>query len=643
MVPFSDELVAEALALMEKISYHNNLFFEENRSEISDSEYELLEEQYKDLLRDNPGLEEYLNQPEVNKGITIYESKSELTKVPHHRPFGSLHRTYDFTSYADYVKLCDGSAYIETKLDGLAIELIYEYGALVALVTKGGIAEGEDVTHMLPLFKHIPPRIMALNDVPRFDVRAEAHLTFDDIEALREKKVKLEKQRNQVSGWIRSLEPLKAAYGYLTLSAYDMSMNAVKVLKIDTGLELRDFLKSVGFTVPDLVSEVDFKAKKRNELAPFDGWIVKATKLSTRERLGERSSAPLWCKAFKFNTLFGETEVVDISWAVYRSSIPPTLVYQEVNIDGSKCTRCSLFDAANVKRLNIGPGDKIRIVMGGDIVPQFDEIISRSDKPRFIPPTECPCCGHPTVIIGVSLTCTNTIGCESKIVNTLVKAVDKPGLDIKGIGRAFVEEHVGNGNLKSVADLYKLTPDQVTPREYQAIQKSRTIALSKFLYTLDIPEVGVTTAFDISHSTLGHPEKIVDVLKDTDAMIKLVGPATAYHIAKYMSDVDNVRYLERYMMCFTIEADWIFASIKQIVITGTFAIPRDKLKQLLMKESIEVVDRVTKNTKCVLEGESDRESSSIKAAKKLKIPVVSLEKDVSLAELLRRIKEHVGD
>lgn len=633
-------LIEQALKLQEQIDYHDYLFFVLDESEISDSEYDLLKLNLTALLDDNPNLIKELEAIQgENKAVSIFENKSPLKLVDHLRPFISLRRTYDFNQYAFYKKLY-GDCYIETKLDGLAIELIYRHGKLVHVLTKGSNEKGEDVSHNAKLFKHLPEYIEEFRDVDHADIRCEAHLTFYDIDELKASGVKIEKQRNQVSGWVRSAEPTRHARGKITLSAYEISPNAAKALKFTTGKAVRNWLAEKGFDIPELVSEKDLLSHARNKNAPFDGYVLKANQLDYHVKVDSNTDrAPFSSIAFKYNTLFGDTQARDVIWSVNKNQIVPKLVYEEIDIDGSKCTQANLFNAGNFLRLKLGHGDKIRVVMSGDCVPHLHAVVEASKDPRFTLPAQCPCCKGPVSRIGPSLVCNDTEGCTDKLLSTLKRAVSKEGLDIQGLGEATLEEWVGQGLIKRPLDLFSLDTSQIPARHYNAIQNARKMTLSQFIYVLNMAEFGVTESAKLSYH-LGTLDNFLLFIKDADRVRAAVTPAKALSLLKHSSDKAEMRYIERFASAVTVRPDTQRPQLVRVVLTGVFDSPRNVIAELLLKSGIEVVPRVNKQVKCVIVGATvdDTETNSMKEGRKLGIPLLHVRRDTEFNQIVKEIK-----
>jgi len=633
-------LIEKALKLQEQVDYHDHLFFVLNESEISDSEYDLLKLELVSLLEDNPDLVKELEAlQDNNRAVSIFEQKNPLKLVDHPRPFISLRRTYDFNQYSFYKKVYKES-YIEVKLDGLAIELVYHYGRLVHVLTKGTHTKGEDVSHNSKLFKSLPQELNEFKDLPVADIRCEAHLTFYDIEDMKANGVKIEKQRNQVSGWIRSAEPTRHAKGRITLSAYEISPNASDALKFTTGKQVRNWLQEKGFDVPELVTEKDLLSQTRNKNAPFDGWVVKANQLNYHARVdSNQEKAPFSSIAFKYNTLFGDTTAHDVTWSVNKNQIVPKLTYEEINIDGSKCTQANLFNAGNFLRLKLGHGDKVRIVMSGDCVPHLHAVIEASTDPRFSLPTECPCCKGPVSRIGPSLVCNDTEGCTDKLLSTLKRACGKEGLDIQGLGPNTLEEWIGQGLIKRPLDLFGLSSTEIPARHYNAIQAARKMTLGQFIYVLNMSEFGKIESTKLSYK-LGSVENFLSFIKDPERVKEGLSPAKALSLLKHASNKEEMRYIERFAAAATIRPDTQRPELVRVVLTGVFDSPRNVIAELLLKSGVEVVPRVTKLVKCVIVGSTvdDTETNSMKEARKLGVPMLFVNRDTEFNQIVKEIK-----
>lgn len=617
--------------LKEQLDYHNQLFWGENTSEISDSEYDLLKNRYDTLAAEHPNWEYSLD----HKAAIVFGNKEELKKVPHFRPFYSLARTYDFNSFDDIKKRYDNDIYIESKLDGMAVELQYVYGKLDKVVTKGTVNEGEDITHQISYFKKLPKILLELKTIERFDIRAEAHLTFLDIDILKDStNTPNFKQRNQVSGWLRSsLNNRHSVKGMITCSVYDIDPIVTDHLNINTGLALRNWFTEKGFDIPRLLTEKELLSQAPNKVEPFDGYLVKANKFTTRKALGDELK---WCIAFKYNTLFGISRLKDVEWSVTKSRITPTLIYEPVVIDNSDCNRANAFNAGNILKLNIGPGDHIRIVMAGDIVPHLDSVTHRVESTRFKIPDVCPCCKGPVSLIGPTLTCNNTSDCSMQIVSNIVYALSPDGLDIKGIGFETINHWVGLGFIKNVLDVYRLELNQIGERYYNMINSNRKKTLSQFIYALNIEEIGPSSANELSKHC-GTLEKFLAFTKDHEFIKANYSPAKAMHMLKVFTDKSKMSFIECLALALDIRSNNYIKGFKKIVLTGAFEAPRYTLAEQLLKSGIEVLPRVVKGVECVIAGYTENQTASTAKAIKMKIPVYYVNNEITINEIIRKI------
>lgn len=630
----NDLLFEEALSLKEQIDYHNDLFFNQDTSEISDSEFDLLKLKYDLIMAENSDFTDRMTALEEEKGVTVYENKKALTTINHNRPFHSPQRTYDFSSFPELKKEFDNDIYIETKLDGLGIEVIYHHGELVHIVTKGSAEQGEDITFNLSLFKVLPTSVPALKDIPISDIRFEAHLNYDDIKdiELRQRK-KIGKQRNQLSGWVRSSTGVKIVQDCVNLAAYDLDEQSCTTLKITTGKQLRKWFTDNGFIIPRLVSETELLEQFRNKLEPFDGYMVKANQFSTRVKLANTNGG---VKAFKYNTLFGITTMVGIDWKTNKTEITPTLIYAPVNIDGSQCTNANGFNAGKIKELNLGVGDKIRVVMSGDIVPHLDVILEQSNSPRFKIPDECPCCKGPVSLIGPTLVCNNRGGCTDKYIANLVRATGNQGLDLKGIGESVLREWVGEGLIKEPADLFKLSPSDISAKKYAIISNGRKQPLSRFIFSLGIEDVGVGTSQELS-KLAGNIEGFLSLIDDHEKIKANFGPSTAMYLLEAFTDKEFNHYIKCFANALIIRPDALTKELPRVVLTGSFELPRNVFAELLLKVGIEVVRQVTKDIKCVITGYYPEETNSMKVAKKYGIPVYEFDSNTNINSIIGKI------
>jgi len=425
----------------------------------------------------------------------------------------------------------------------------------------------------------------------------------------------------------------------LTLSAYETSPSLTKALNITTGLGMRDWLKKVGFDIPALLTEKELLKQTRNMVCPFDGYLLKANQLSYRDKVDNLNKPPVSSIAFKYNTLFGDTNVIGVIWSVNKEQIVPRLNYAVVNIDGSECSHANLFNAGNVLRLNLRVGSQIRVVMGGDCVPHLHDVLEEGDGEIIKLPTECPCCKGNVSRIGPSLVCNNPEGCTDQLLTTLKQAVSKEGLNIKGLGPNTLKDWIGSGYIKTPLDLFHLESSQIESRHYSAIQNARRITLSKFIYILNMSEFGVTNSIKLSQqcNTL---ENFIGFLNKTFVLKEPLNKPQELSYLRLTSDKKFVRYVERLAMALEVRPDAFIKGLPTVVITGGFEGSRSVMSELLLISGVEVVPRVTKTTTCVLVGsrENDIETASMQTAKRLGVPIILITHDTELNEVIKKVK-----
>lgn len=564
--------------LRREIERHNYLYYVKNQPEISDEEYDRLFRELKELEEQFPEFQSP-NSPTQRVGAPPLE---EFPTIEHAAPMLSLEsdreeaalRAFDERVRRELGEGVEVAYVVEPKLDGASVELVYENGQLARAATRGDGLRGEGVTENVRTIRSVP---LWLRDearpVPPFlSVRGEVIMHLDAFEKLNAEliaqgKTPFANPRNAAAGSLRQLDPRITASRPLDIYVYDIL--AAEGLQIGTQWEVLQALRDWGFKVNDLarlvhtVEEIlayhrDLAARRDELDYEIDGIVIKLNDLAARERLGATSHHPRWAFAFKFPPRKEITRVLKIIPSVGRTGIvTPVAILRPVEIGGVTVSRASLHNREQVERMDIREGDLVRVQRAGDVIPEVVERVEepgRKRGPRFRMPERCPSCGTPLVERGPFTLCPNGFACPAQLAGRLQHLGSRHALDIEGLGEETAKLLVEKGLVKSLPDLFDLTPEQLMELEgfaeksannlVEAIRRASEVDLDRFLYALGIPEVGRAVARDLAQH-FGSLEALRGATEEDLMQVPGIGPKMAAAIVEFFRDPHNQEVIDR--------------------------------------------------------------------------------------------------
>ncbi|HVC20233.1 MAG TPA: NAD-dependent DNA ligase LigA [Vicinamibacterales bacterium] len=551
--------------LRREIRHHDYLYYVRDRPAISDARYDRLFRELETLERAHPALV----TPESPTQRVAGAALPSFPAVRHLAPMLSLDSVVDpdevrrFDARVREAAGRDVGYMLEPKFDGLSLELVYEQGRLTRASTRGDGERGEGVTENVKTIRAVPLQLRS--DGPplprRLAVRGEALIRLDAFARLnadlkRRGEATFANPRNAAAGSIRQLDPRITAGRQLEVYFYDiLAMNGGPRLARDRDLlaTLRAWgLKTSaenrpGRTVEDVFAYHRRMAARRDSLGfEIDGIVVKLDDLAARRRLRATARHPRWALAVKFAPREERTSIEDIRVQVGRTGLlTPVAVLRPIEIGGVTVTRATLHNRGEVARRDLRVGDTVRVVRAGDVIP---EVVERLPGPgrrrgrRFAMPRRCPVCGTPIVREGPLDRCPNGLACPAQRKATIEHFGSRPALDIRGLGPRTVEALVSRGLVRTVADLFALRAADLHGLErfadvsaknlLDAIDAARRTDLSRFLYGLGIPGVGVKTARDLA-AFFGRLEPLMEA--DARALQKVsgIGPTLSAGVAAF--------------------------------------------------------------------------------------------------------------
>lgn len=658
MIP--DKIRKKHSDLCRQIEKHNYRYYVLDDPLVPDAEYDrllreliALEEEYPDLVTPD--------SPSQRVGAKPLES---FATVEHTIPMLSLANAFDEEEMQAFDrrvrerlerKHIDYAA--ETKLDGLAVSLLYENGSFKQGATRGDGTTGEDVTQNLRTIKSVPLRLRGRAVPSMLEIRGEVFISregFIHLNSLQRKENAKEfaNPRNAAAGSLRQLDPAVTAKRPLKFFAY-----ATGVFeggdKPDRHTEMLDQLKKWGVPVSpetrvvrDLSGCFDYYntiLEQRNDLGyDIDGVVFKVNEFSLQDELGFVSRAPRWAIAYKFPPEEVMTRVLDIEVQVGRTgALTPVARLEPVAVGGVTVTNATLHNEDEIERKDIRIGDTVIVHRAGDVIPEVVQVVKdkRPKKSRpFRFPSKCPVC-HSSVerVEGEAIQrCSAGLYCPAQRIQSIIHFASRRAMDIEGLGDKLVEQLVTGDYIKNMADLYSLDKEQLAGLErmgeksaanlINALEKSKHTSLNRFLYALGIREVGEATARALANhfGSLGNiMQADVEDLED----VPDVGPVVAQHIHSFFSEPHNRQVIERLQKA---GVKWkevkqqgkLPLSGKTFVVTGTLeGMTRDEVKDELEALGARVSGSVSKKTDYVVCGENP--GSKLDKAKELDVPVLN--------------------
>ena len=648
--------------LIEKISTFDYQYYVLDNPSISDFEYDKIFRSLVDLENENPELirPDSPSQRVGGKAIDAFES------VIHRQAMLSLNNAFDEDELIafdkrikDDIGIDEVEYAVEPKFDGLAITLTYENGIFVQGATRGDGYTGENVTHNLKTIRSIPTKLNYIHPPKLLEVRGEVLMLKKDFELLNQKQESLgEKQfanpRNAAAGSLRQLDPRITATRPLTFFSYGLGVCEPN-LNLKTHTQTIQLLKQFNLPTSDLSTSVkgvkglqsfyDKVSKLRNALAyDIDGVVYKVNSFNYQNELGFVSRAPRWAIAHKFPAEEALTEILDINVQVGRTgAITPVARLKPVFVGGVTVTNATLHNEDEMTRKDVHIGDIVSVRRAGDVIPEIVRVlINKRPKTikKFRMPTECPECGSALVRIDdeAIIRCSGGLVCPAQQKQSIIHFASRKAMDIEGLGDKSVEQLVTVGLIHELPDIFKLKLEQLINLDrmaekssrnlLDAIEKSKSTSLPRFIYALGIRNVGESTAKDLA----GFYGDLDEIMKQTEESLQIVpdiGPTVAKSISDFFRQtksrevINSLIGLGVHWPKYDIKksSSGIFAT-KTFVLTGTLpSMSREEAKSIIEMNGGKVVGSVSKKTDYVVAG-SDA-GSKLSTAQELGLKIIS--------------------
>ena len=620
---------------------------------MPDFEYDRLLRELEDLEKANPELA----LPDSPTKWVGGQAVNTFGEVTHAVPLMSLQDVFSLEELDDFLvrtkEAVPGAQFsVEPKIDGLSVALEYVDGQFVRGATRGDGNVGEDVTENLRTIRSIP---MALEGAPaRLIVRGEVFMpkkTFHALnEALEENGEKtFANPRNAAAGSLRQKDPKVTAKRKLDILVFNVQLAEGKTFV--SHAETLEYLKSLHFKVIPykLLSDVEKISKEvirineeREKLScDIDGAVIKLDDLAARERLGNTAKFPRWAVAYKYPPEEKETLVEDIVIQVGRTGVlTPKAVVAPVRLAGTTVTNATLHNQDFISRLDIRIGDTVRIRKAGEIIPEILEV-NLSKRPEgaqpYFLPKKCPVCGAAVERDedGAFLRCTGA-ECPAQLSRNIAHFVSRDAMDIEGLGSAIVDSLIEKGAIRSPADIYYLTMDELSglwksgtkaaQKLLDAIAASKSQDVSRLIFALGIRQVGAKTGKSLA-AAFGSLDKLMEASLEELTQVPDIGEVTAESICEWFAQPQSrhmVRRLKEAGVNFEskrVVTDTRFAG-KTIVLTGALSrFTREEATEKIELFGGKASGSVSKKTSFVVAGENA--GSKERKARELGIPVLT--------------------
>jgi DNA ligase (NAD+) len=576
--PAPPEVISRVAALRDQINYHNYRYYVLDDPVISDAEFDRLMAELTRLEEDYG-----LATPDSPTQRVGAQPLDKFETVQHRQPMLSLENAFseaEAREFAERLKRFLRSTeefdyVLEPKMDGCAVELVYEHGRFTVGCTRGDGYRGENVTQNLKTIHTIPLSLLT-ESVPApelLEVRGEVYMDLPEFKQLNEDRLArgesaFANPRNAAAGSLRQLDPKITAARPLKIYCY--GVGEVRGRQFDTQWEVLQILTQWGLRVNPLIERgrgidaaIEYHRQlehQRHGLAyEIDGMVIKVDSLVLQERLGAKTRSPRWALAYKFAATQATTKVLAIEVNVGRTgAVTPMAVMEPVEVGGVTVSRATLHNEDEVARKDVRVGDTLLVQRAGDVIPEVVKVIIEARPPGAQPfkmPDQCPVCGTPLVRpVGEKVTRCPNPDCFGSLTRGIQYYAGKNAMDIDGLGEKIVQQLVEVGLVKEVSDLYRLSEDDLIPLErfaeksaqnlIQAIENSKKVPLWRLINALGIRYVGEATAQVLAQ----HFQKLEDLMEASEEdllHVEGVGEQVAASIREFFDEARHRALIEK--------------------------------------------------------------------------------------------------
>ena len=639
--------------LVEEINYHNYNYYSLDNPTISDAEWDKLYDELL-MLESETGIV-LPNSPSKRVGGEIL---SAFKKYHHEVALYSLEKCNTYARLSEWVsdikdKDANAKFFVEYKYDGLTVSLTYQNGVLVNGATRGNGNVGEDVTEQVKTIRTVP---LAIDYKGKVIVQGEAIMKLSELAKYNKTASEpLKNARNAAAGAVRNLDPKVTASRNLDVIFY--SVNFIDNTEIKSQIEMYEFLKRNKFNVEkkwqicDNYEQVEEAIEAIDDIRNnldflIDGAVIKVNDISERKLFGYTAKFPKWAIAYKYAAEEISTRLNDVSWQVGRTGkITPIAEIEPVELAGATIKRATLNNYNDILRKKIKLNDYVFVRRSNEVIPEILGVARETEESKPIEKIEyCPSCGSKLVEIGANLFCINTYHCPEQIKDRITHYASRDAMNLVGLRDKTVNQLYEVLGCTNVADLYKLTADDLSKLEgfkdkkisnfLDAVEKSKDVELSQFIYSLGITNIGKKSA-----KLLAKEFKTFDNFKNaTEEQINNIfafGDVMSQSIVEYFKNENNLQIIQKLFDSGVKIKEYVQSTSQKLssmvfVLTGTLPnLSREEATKIIEDNGGQVSSSVSKKTDFVLLGENA--GSKLEKAKALGI------KTISEAELLKMV------
>ena len=630
--------------LREQLNEHNYRYHVLDAPDIPDVEYDRLMRELQQLEQDYPAYQSS-DSPTQRVGAAPQDA---FTQVKHEMPMLSLDNAFADDEVRAFNKRIndrlkregDIEYACEAKLDGIAVSLLYENGQLIRGATRGDGETGEDITQNVKTLHSVPLRLRGKGYPKSLEVRGEIYLPKAGFNAINDEARKQGQKlfvnpRNAAAGSLRQLDSRITATRPLEFCAYSVGLVKGGSLP-DKHSEILQALNKWGFLINKKMAVVKNiegclkyydKLEQERASLPYDidGIVYKVNDIALQKKLGFISRAPRWAVARKFPAQEEMTQLLNVEYQVGRTgAVTPVARLEPVFVGGVTVSNATLHNKDEIERLDVRVGDWVIVRRAGDVIPQIVSVVlskrpKRTRKIKF--PDTCPVCDSPVEAVAdeAAMRCTGGLVCAAQRKEAIRHFASRKAMDIDGLGDKLVEQLVDQELIHSVADLYKLSAEQVANLERMgdksadnliaALEKSKTTTLPRFLYALGIREVGETTARNLAQA-FGNLDALSQATEEDLQAVPDVGPVVAHFVVEFFQQ-QNTRAAIKALRKAGVNwreveqaaADELPLNGLTYVITGTLdSMTREEASEKLQALGAKVAGSVSKKTHALIAG-----------------------------------------
>jgi DNA ligase (NAD+) len=655
------EIVEKIRDLRKRLHHHNHRYYVLDDPEISDSEYDRLMQDLIQLEKTYPDLA----SPDSPSARVGAPPLAKFDSIAHSIPMLSLENGFADEDILDFDRRVrrnldrpSGIIYTaEPKMDGVAVELVYEAGKLLAASTRGDGITGELITANVKTIGAVPILMQAATSAAmpaRLEIRGEVFIGIEafknwNLERIDQELPPFANPRNAAAGSLRQLDSKITATRPLEIFCYGVGV--VDGYEFSSHWELLQALKKWGFRINPLIRpQIPVKdvllyyrelSEQRHQLPyDIDGMVVKVDNLSLQQQLGATSRSPRWAIAYKFQAVQETTVLENIEIQVGRTgTLTPVAHLKPVNVAGATVSRATLHNEDEIEKKDVRLGDTVLVQRAGDVIPEVVKVIlskRTGDEKKFSMPARCPVCGTAVIRIeGEAATrCINS-GCAAQVKERIKHFASKSAFDIDGMGDKLIDQLVEKGLLTSFADLFKLDQeilaglDRMGAKSAEnlitAMEASKRISFARFLYALGIRHAGEHVAVLLAEN-FASLEDLVNCPEQDLTEIEGVGPVVAESIAGFFKQENNLLTVQAILdsgvkIVFEDRKKTGSFDGKTFVLTGSLGdMTRRQAKEMITAAGGTVSGSVSRNTDFVVAGQSP--GSKLARARELGVAVI---------------------